>query len=93
MFMYRHPCVRFLYGMRMRKKPPTRLRVQLGKAIRALRNDQRISLRKFGLMTGMDYQYISLIERGQANASVDALEKIASGLDVEVRDLFNQAAE
>ena len=72
----------------------TRLfRAQLGKTIRTLRNEQHLSLRKFGLMIGVDYTYLFDIEHGKANASVDVLVKIASGLNVEVWELFYGARD
>lgn len=39
-------------------------------------------------MVNMDYAYICNIESGQANPTLDALSKIAAGLDVEVIELF-----
>lgn len=66
----------------------TPLKVEVGKAIRRLRVMQNLSLRRFGMMTGIDYQYMSLIEKGCANPTIDKLDKIARALDVEVRDLF-----
>ena len=72
----------------MRKKPKTNLRVRMGSNIRGVRERQDLSLRKLGLMTGVDYKYLHLIEHGEANPSVDELERIAKGLDVDLRDLF-----
>ena len=45
-------------------------------------------LRKLAQMVNMDYAYICNIESGQANPTLDALSKIAAGLDVEVIELF-----
>lgn len=39
-------------------------------------------------MTGIDYAYLSNIENGKANATVDVLAKIADGLGVTIKDLF-----
>lgn len=46
-------------------------------------------MRKFGLMIGMDYSYLFDIEHGTANTTVDALIKIATGLDKKVSDLID----
>lgn len=63
-------------------------RERLGRNVRILRVERGLSLRTFGQMIGVDYAYLSNIENGKANASVDILEKIAEGLDVDIRDLF-----
>lgn len=63
-------------------------RERLGRNIRILRVKRGLSLRVFGQMIGVDYAYLSNIETGKANASVDVLQKIAEGLGVDIRDLF-----
>ena len=64
------------------------VRTRLGKRIRELREQQGFSLRKFALMVDLSYPYLSNIETGKQAATVDSLDKIARGLDVEIRDLF-----
>lgn len=63
-------------------------RISLGRRIRKLRKSQGISLRKFSLMVGLSYPYLSRVENGKVAASVDVLEKIADGLDIPIRELF-----
>ena len=60
----------------------------VGARIKELRRTQGLSLRKLAQMVNMDYAYICNIESGQANPTLDALSKIAAGLDVEVIELF-----
>ena len=60
----------------------------VGARINELRRTQGLSLRKLAQMVNMDYAYICNIESGQANPTLDALSKIAAGLDVEVIELF-----
>ena len=76
------------YSSRMEKLEAGDYKVALGRRIRALRTAQGISLRKFALMVGIDYGYLSNIETGKANITVDLLAKIADGLEVDLRDLF-----
>ena len=40
-------------------------------------------------MIGVDYSYLCNIENGKANATIDVIEKIALGLNVEIRDIFS----
>ena len=63
-------------------------RERLGSNIRRLRVQKGLSLRTLGMMVGVDYAYLSNIENGRANATVNVLFKIAQGLEVSVRDLF-----
>lgn len=60
----------------------------VGARINELRRTQGLSLRKLAQMVNMDYAYICNIESGQANPTLDALSKIAAGLDVAVIELF-----
>lgn len=59
-------------------------RRDLGARIRDIRVEQGLSLRRLGLMTGVDYAYLSNIENGSANTTIDTLLKICAALDVEV---------
>ena len=53
---------------------------------------QGLSLRKLGLMTGIDYAYLSTIENGSANTTVDTLLKICDALDVELTVVLSPRA-
>lgn len=61
----------------------------LGRRIKYLRTSQRLSIRRLALMVGVDYSYLCNIENGKANATIDVIEKIALGLNVEIQDLFS----
>lgn len=61
----------------------------VGANVREFRNSQGLSLRQLGLMIGVDYKYLFDIEHGKANATIDTLAKIAQGLDIELKELFN----
>lgn len=67
-------------------------RRDLGARIRACRVGQGLSLRKLGLMTGIDYAYLSTIENGSANTTVDTLLKICDALDVELTVVLSPRA-
>lgn len=68
----------------------TAFRRELGTRIRSYRTRQNLSLRKLGLMTGIDYAYISNIENGSANITIDTLIKLCDALDVEMSIVFTQ---
>ena len=45
-------------------------------------------MRKFGLMTGLDYTNLSKIENGKGNPTMQTINKIATSLDVDAAALF-----
>ncbi len=61
---------------------------EIGQNVRSLRRERGVTLRRFGMMVGMDKTYLSGIENGKRNATVSTLERIADGLDVPLEDLF-----
>lgn len=63
-------------------------RIAFGARIRQMREAQGISLRKFALMIGISYPYLSNIETGRQAATIDVIDRIAQGLGVEIRELF-----
>lgn len=67
----------------------TSLKTQLGANIARLRTEVGITQGSFALMVGVSRQYLIDIESGKANPTVDMLERIAGGLDVPVRNLFD----
>lgn len=60
----------------------------LGKRIQAVRTNKDITQEELAHRTGLNAKYISSIERGQKNATVNTLDKIAKGLEVELYELF-----
>lgn len=67
-------------------------RLIVGRNVKALREAQGLSLRRFALMVGMDYTYLCEIETGKANPTIDVLAKIAAGLEIEPEALFARSA-
>jgi transcriptional regulator with XRE-family HTH domain len=60
----------------------------LGNHIKQLRVERKMSQRRFALMIDMDRTFLSRIERGHQNVSIDTLDKIAKGLGMTVIELF-----
>ena len=63
-------------------------RLRFGQRVREGREEQSLSQRKLALMIGMDNTYLGRIEAGRCNLSIDTMSRIASALDVEIRELF-----
>ena len=60
----------------------------IGGRIQFLRERKGLTQEQLEERTGVNTKYISAIERGNKNATVKTLEKIASGLGVELYELF-----
>ncbi|MDQ0727657.1 cupin domain-containing protein [Microbacterium sp. W4I20] len=66
-------------------------RKALGARIRAVRRNHRISIRGLAETADLSPASISQIENGKANASFDALRRIASALGLTFAELFDAA--
>ena len=64
------------------------LRRKFGQRIAALRRAAGLSQEAFADRCGFARSYMSRIERGKANPSLDAIETLAGGLKVSVKMLF-----
>jgi transcriptional regulator with XRE-family HTH domain len=66
------------------------LRNRFGQKITALRIEAGLSQEAFADRCGFARSYMSRIERGRANPSLDAIEILAAGLKVPEHDLFDK---
>lgn len=67
------------------------IRQQLGTRIKELRAAKGLSQEAFADKCGFARSYMSRIERGGANPSIDAIEVLAVALGVNIKDLFTDA--
>lgn len=72
---------------------PSNLSQQLGICIRTLRQETGLSQVEFGEKCGFYQTYLSRVENGKANPTINALEVIANGLGITVFDLFDLVRE
>ena len=70
------------------EKIPTRIRTTLAQKLRFLRFTRGWSQEVLAELAGLHRTYISQIERGQVNVSVDNLEKLADALELPVPELL-----
>jgi len=66
------------------------LRKKFGLRVAALRRSAGLSQETFADRCGFARSYMSRIERGRANPSLDAIETLAGGLKVSVKVLFEE---
>lgn len=67
------------------------IKVQMGQAIRRLREKERLSQERLALMVGISRQHLSNVESGKANVSVELLYRIACGLGTKMTRILDEA--
>jgi CheY-like chemotaxis protein len=67
------------------------LKILLGVAIKTKRTSMRISQEELAYRAGLHRTYVSDLERGARNPSMDTIEKLARALQLSVSTLFEQA--
>lgn len=65
----------------------------LGQRVRSYRKQLGLTMEEMAFRCGLHASYIALLESGRRNPSLDTLEKIALGLDVQLSDLLNYNEE
>lgn len=62
--------------------------LKYGQTIRALRQSKNISQEQLADLCGLHRTYISDVELGKRNVSLENIDKIASALNMNVSDIF-----
>lgn len=65
----------------------------IGQRIRGYRNEKNLSQEKLAEMVGCHPTYIGQVERGEKNATLESVEKIASAMSVPLSKLFEKISE
>jgi transcriptional regulator with XRE-family HTH domain len=66
------------------------IKATFGSRVRELRQAKGISQEGLADKAGLDRTYISSIERGKRNISLENIERLAKALKVGVRDFFKE---
>lgn len=66
---------------------------RIGQRIRNYRIQQKLSQEKLAELSGCHPTYIGQIERGEKNATLESIEKIASALNVPLSTLFEKLSD
>lgn len=67
------------------------LRVALGNAIRRLRAEAGYSQEAFAALCGVHRTYMTSVEQGRRNVSLDTIERIAAALNLDTGQLLAAA--
>ena len=65
------------------------LKEKVGLRIRQLRKEQELSQEALGYKAEVDRTYVTDVENGRRNVSVEILERLVKALGVSVADFFN----
>ena len=69
----------------MKKYP---VNVTFGKRLAGFRKETGLSQEAFAFKCGFDRTYIGILERGEKSPTLNTLEKIATALNISIKDFF-----
>ncbi|WP_425638795.1 helix-turn-helix domain-containing protein [Algoriphagus yeomjeoni] len=59
-----------------------------GEKVKLLRKGKELSQEELALKSGLNRPYISGIEQGKRNVSLEVMEKLAEALEIHIKELF-----
>lgn len=65
------------------------IKERFGKAVREQRNAKGISQEELAMRIGADQAYVSRIEAGQMNVTLETVEQIATALSIDASELLS----
>ena len=66
------------------------IKEKIGKKLKVLRTEKKLSQEKLAHLANLDRTYIPDIEKGERNISVTVLEKLATALNIPIKDFFDE---
>ena len=69
-------------------KNTSSIQAQFGAHLKKLRHQSGLSQEAFADKCGLDRTYVSGIERGVRNPTLEVLNVLAQGLEIEIKNLF-----
>jgi transcriptional regulator with XRE-family HTH domain len=72
---------------------PKKLLTSIGQAIRQVREDRQISQETLAATAGLDRSYVSSVENGRRNVSIENLNRIAVALGVSMTEVMQLAED
>lgn len=66
------------------------IKALFGRRVRKIREDKCISQEKLAALAGLDRTYISKIERGERNVTLEVVERLSSALGIRPCELFEE---
>ena len=72
----------------MGRNSPRSLRSRFGQRVREIRIRQNLSLEALAEKAHLNDKFVQAVETARQSPTIDSVEKLASGLDVNLRELF-----
>jgi transcriptional regulator with XRE-family HTH domain len=69
------------------------IQIQFGRRLRVLRLRAKLSQEKLAALSGIARNFVSMIENGQRNVTLDTVEKLARGLGCRLAILMPDAED
>jgi len=66
------------------------IKVAIGERIAQLRKAKNLSQQKFSYEAEIERSYLTHVEKGRKNISIETLIKITDALEISLKDFFNQ---
>lgn len=68
------------------------IKEKFGLKVKTLRIEKNLSIEELANISNVDRNYISDIEKGQRNVSIEIIEKIIHALDIDFATFFNDGS-
>ncbi|PIF45946.1 helix-turn-helix protein [Chryseobacterium sp. 52] len=65
------------------------IKQKIGERIKEIRVEKKLSQEAVALNSGIERSFMTHIENGRRNVSVETLEKVLTGLEISFSDFFN----
>ena len=65
------------------------VKIVIGKRVKEIRSSKGLSQEKLALKSNIDRTYITSVENGKRNISIEMIQKICKGMDISIKDLFD----
>lgn len=66
------------------------IKQEFGKRLMQLRKDRKMSQEMLAELSGLNRPYISGIEQGKRNVSLEVIESLAKALEIQIKDFFEE---
>lgn len=64
------------------------IKQEFGKRLNQIRKEKKISQERLAELSELNRPYISAIEQGKRNVSLEVIEKLAQALEIEITEFF-----
>ena len=65
------------------------VKIVIGKRVKEIRSSKGLSQEKLALKSNIDRTYITSVENGKRNISIEMIQKICKGMDSSIKDLID----